>query len=97
MAGPNSMTARMDDPPQPDGDATIAGALQADIRMHAGFRKRVDEQERKIVKRVVLEYRNGSLTDEKLWGFVGEIVGVRDLLSTLVTDMRVAEAALKED
>lgn len=82
---------------QPDGDAAIAGTLQADIRMHAGFRKRVDEQERKIVKRVVLEYRNGSLTDEKLWGFVGEIVGVRDLLSTLVTDMRVAEAVLKED
>lgn len=80
-----------------DQKAAIQSTLHADMRLHSGLARRTIEQERKIVDRAVIDYRRGTLTHEKLWGFVGEIVGVRDLLSTVVTDVRVAEAALKSE
>lgn len=78
-----------------DNEAAIASTMQADMRLQSGLSRRVAEQERKIVDRMVSDYRAGSLTQEKLWGFVGEVVGVRDLLSVVVTDIAIAEAALK--
>lgn len=80
-----------------DEITAIRGAFQHDMRLHAGLASRTVEQERKIVNMMVTEYRSGSLTEEKLWGFVGQIVGVRDLLSSVRTDVAVAEAVLKEE
>jgi hypothetical protein len=90
------------DTPEPtaqeiDDRAKITSALRADTQLHAGLSRRVDEQERKIVNTMVADYRRHELTVEKLWGFVGQIVGVRDLLSSVTTDMKVAEAALKSE
>jgi hypothetical protein len=51
--------------------------------IHADISTYVEKEIQRIIDRMIAQYRSGDLTDPVLRGCIGEIAGLRSLMSTL--------------
>lgn len=57
----------------------------------SGLNKRMYEREQKILDRIVLEYRSGTITSEKLYGAIAAISELRSIVIEANTDLMQAQ------
>lgn len=51
--------------------------------LHGNLEEVIEQTEYEIISRLISQYRAGTLTDHQLRGSIGEIAGIRALLSHL--------------
>lgn len=60
----------------------MASLIRADIATY------IDQEKDKIIERLIIEFRDNTLTENRIWGSVGGLVALKDLASTLDSDIK---------